>query len=124
MELRQASLRPDLNGAAPCLPWGPGPVIHSLIHPSLSPLILLLEVMGASSQHQTHYRRTGDRYSPIPVMETTLHGSLVSHGDISNCPQVSGDTSADVVLVSSGSELIYSAQVSLKKGCFFSQSSL
>lgn len=79
MELRQASLRPDLNGAAPCLPWGPGPVIHSLIHPTLSPLILLLEVMGASSQHQTHYRRTGDRYSLIPLMETTLYGSLLFH---------------------------------------------
>ena len=44
--------------------------------------------------------------------------------DISNCPKVSGDTSADVVLVSPGGELIYSAQVSLKKGCFFSQPSL
>ena len=79
MELRQASLRPDLNGAVSCLPWGPGPVIHSLIYPTLSPLILLLEVMGASSQHQTHYRRTGDRYSLIPVMETTLYGSLLFH---------------------------------------------
>ena len=54
----------------------------------------------------------------------TVWQSVVSHGDISNCPQVSGDTSADVVLVSPGGELIYSAQVSLKKGCFFSQPSL
>ena len=54
----------------------------------------------------------------------TVWQSVVSHGDISNCPKVSGDTSADVVLVSPGGELIYSAQVSLKKGCFFSQSSL
>ena len=54
----------------------------------------------------------------------TVWQSVVSHGDISNCPKVSGDTSADVVLVSPGGELIYSAQVSLKKGCFFSQPSL
>ena len=63
MEVRQASLRPDLNGAALCLPEGPRPAIHSLIYPILSLLILLLEVTCASSQHQTHYSRTGDKYS-------------------------------------------------------------
>ena len=45
------------GGIVPSL--GAWPVTHSLIHPTLSPLILLLEVTGASSQHQTHYRRTG-----------------------------------------------------------------
>ena len=125
MEVRQASLRPDLNGAVLCLPKGPRPAIHSFIYPILSLLILLLEVTGASSQHQTHDSRTGDKYSLIPLMGNyTVWLSVVSQVDISNCPKVSGDTSADVALVSPGGELMYSAQDSLKKGGFFSQRSL
>ena len=65
------------GGIVPSL--GAWPVTHSLIHPTLSPLILLLEVTGASSQHQTHYRRTGDKYCLTPLMETTLCGSLLFH---------------------------------------------
>ena len=99
---------------------------HSFIDPS-----------NSSSAHTPSWSNGCFKSAPNPLPQNwgqilsyssdgnyTVWQSVVSHGDISNCLKVSGDTFADVVLESPGSELIYSAQVSLKKGGFFSQPSL